>query len=291
MSEKPAPIYQFSDNGNGLKVSIGDTEALFLRDPDRELTVSITKCRSSIRSTNAKDPTDGVPTLLSHLWRIEAIGTLDKQKIALIDGESEIIEITEFPITIDQYDNDAAENLNIMRDSSRMLRGDVNITPKYYDQPHTAVFYFDPNDTQNAKLYPSTFLCVFVSANLMAELVDFIYKNKGADIRFNLKFENSYSQIETKNRKNISYSFFALCHNENCLYGNLTWFCLKSDEYGQSNNNDVRSYQEKVQQIDSYSNDLRSHQVSVQQNLQKIANNTSYLIYIICFIIFVIIFK
>lgn len=100
MSEKLVTIYQFIDDEKGLKVSAGDTEALFLRDPDRVLTVSVTNWRPIVQSTDFKDRNDGGPTLLSHLLRIEAVGKLEHQKIEFVNGGPESGEIEELPITI-----------------------------------------------------------------------------------------------------------------------------------------------------------------------------------------------
>lgn len=292
MSEKPAPTYHFSDNGSGLKVSVGDTESLFLRAYDKALTLSVTKWRPIFQSTDFKDRIDGAPTLLSHFLRIEAHGKLKYTEIGFINGGHKAGKIKEFPVFIRQYDDDNANRIIDLRDAARLLRHD-NDSYKYYDKSHTAALYFDPKDTSYDGYFPSTFLEIYVSKDLMEELLQFIHKYHPVEIEFQLKFFNIFTQLKIHDDDEISHSHFAFCKKEeNVIYGNLNSFSVKTVDHDRSDNNgDGGIYREQLHQRETVSNDLRFHQSSIQQTLQKISENISYILYVTSFIIFVIIFS
>lgn len=295
MSEEPAPVYQFLNDGDGLTVSVGGVEKHFLRDADRQITISVTDWRTIVQSTDFRKRQDGAPTLLSHRLRAEAVGKLKGQKIEFINGGPESTGIAEFPIDIRQYDLDEANSLKSLRDTTSNLqeiRGGP--TEKFYAKPHTAVLHFDPNDVNNQKYHPSTFLTVYVSKELMDEFYEFTKKNKSYEINFYLKFFNIYSQIGKDLDGKIAHSPLAVCEEfGNNLYGDLTFFSLKSVEEHNSSDVDIDGSPPKKERalIKSGSANLHFHQTIVQQNLQKMSETLTYMLCVLCIGLIVMFFK
>lgn len=288
MPEEPASVFEFVANGDGLKVCVGGVETVFLRDPVRELTVSVTEWRAILQATEFRERQDGTPTLLSHRLRVEAVGKL-RDPIGFINGGPDTGEITEFPIYIHQYDADDAQRLKQLEDYNGLLREEQEcLTHQFHQKPHTARLNFDPEDIMNNKYYPSTFLTIQVSQELMEEFFKFTDNNNEIKIDFYLKFFNLFSQVEKQNSDKITHKPLALCNEtRNVLYGNLVSFSFKTIEDNQS----VSILRENHSQRDPISPNLNFHQTTVQQNLQKISETLSYVLYVLCFGVLAMIFK